>query len=339
MRAAAAISSRADPALLRSAACLLFLTAQTQAVPPAWSSAVALTPDAYVAELDRLATFLSDAGAGDAERASSGIAPRWIVDTGSERVAVDMRWLVAALRDARTATAWPAASERLRRRLLTLRAHATEAMADAPAEPTHAALRAAVEDVLARPEFGQHAGGGWREALQRWIVEWIDSLLRGLGLADVDGRRLAVGLAWMAGLAALAGLGLWIARMLTSGSPAVAYRLAPDARRTLSARDWARRATAALGGGDPREAVRCAYNGALRRLEEEGAWRVDQARTPREYLRLLRSDDARGEPMRDLTGLFERVWYGNQPVGTEDETRVSASLERLGCLHAGDRPT
>jgi hypothetical protein len=47
------------------------------------------------------------------------------------------------------------------------------------------------------------------------------------------------------------------------------------------------RALAAARGGEARDAVRAAFNAALLRLEEEGVWRADESRTPREHLQLL----------------------------------------------------
>lgn len=318
-------------------AVLLFLaTAPLQGAPPPASTSP-LTPDAYVARLDALASALASASPGEAERLSTGLSPRWIVETGGEPAVVDMRWLVASLREAPAASDWPAERERLGRRLGVLRTHALEAMAASTSDATRTALRATVDDVLKRPEFSSNAGSGWREQLQRLIVEWLDAMLRGLGMAGVDGRTVAIGLAWIAGLTALAGLGFWIARVLTAGSAVASPRFAPGRRETLSAEVWARRAMTALRNGDAREAVRCAYNGALRRLEEEGVWRLDRARTPREYLRLLEPGDERGEPVRYLADLFERVWYGNHVVGTGEHARVGATLERLGCLQAGGR--
>ena len=83
--------------------------------------------------------------------------------------------------------------------------------------------------------------------------------------------------------------------------------------------------------------MRCAYNGALRRLEDDGVWRIDQARTPREYVRMLPAGDTRGPALRELTALFEQVWYGNRAIDVDAAGRVGVSLESLGCLYPADR--
>lgn len=307
--------------------------ASAQVPPPS----APLSLPTYIAELDRLATFLSNATPGEAEAISSSIAPRWLVDTGTARVAVDTRWLVAGLREATdSGNDWNAGRGRLRRRLLALRAHATEAAAAAPGS-LHTSLRSAVDEVLAGPEFQQSAAARWREQLQQQFGEWVESLLGRIGVSGIAGRSLAVAFAWVAGIAALGGLGIWLARVLAAGSRAVSFGLSHGERRRLSAREWALRAGTALHDGDAREAVRCAYNAALRRMEEEGVWRLDQSRTPREYLRMLRPNDNRGPAVKELTELFEQVWYGNRGIDGADMTRVSGNLEKLGCLHPADR--
>ena len=316
---------------------MLILAGQIQAQADArGSQAAPWSVPAYVAELDRLSAFLETATVGEAIAISRSLAPRWIVDTGTERVAVDASWLLAGLRQAGDAgEEWPSVRERLRRRLLAMGEHA--AGAGTVSGALHGNLRAAVQDVLARPEFQQSAGARWREALQQRIGAWIESFFSRIGIGGVSGRLVATTLAWVAALAPLVGLGIWLARTLAAGSRAVSIGMAPGDRHRLSAREWALRAVAALRAGNAREAVRCAYNGALRRLEDDGVWRIDQARTPREYLRLLPAGDSRGPAVRELTALFEQVWYGNRGIGAADASRVGANLESLGCLHAADR--
>jgi hypothetical protein len=98
-----------------------------------------------------------------------------------------------------------------------------------------------------------------------------------------------------------------------------------------SAREWARRAASV---DDVREAVRCAYRAATGRLEEEGVWRVDDARTPREYLRLLPADHRRRGPLADVAGRFEEIWYGARPATPDDRRTVLGRLRELECLPA-----
>jgi len=93
----------------------------------------------------------------------------------------------------------------------------------------------------------------------------------------------------------------------------------------------------ASSAGDLREAVRCGFHAAVRRLEEQGSWSVDDARTPREYMRLLHGDDPRRTMFGDLTRRFEQVWYGHRSATGEDVRHIAAHLERLGCLRPGEQ--
>ncbi len=78
----------------------------------------------------------------------------------------------------------------------------------------------------------------------------------------------------------------------------------------VDARTWAARARAAAAAGDAREAVRCAYHAVLHRLDEDGAWTIAEARTPREYMRLLPAADRRQPAVSFVARLFEGTWYG-----------------------------
>jgi hypothetical protein len=318
----------------RVSLCLLLLAVHLPLA--ARAAAAPLTLAEYLGELDRLAAFLRTASPADAEAMSAAIAPRWDVDTGPERVGVDVRWLVVGMREARLARdAWTTRREVLRRRLVELRAHAVEYADAAGPRPD---LRTAVQDVLSRPEFQRQSGEGWLERLQEWIVDRIRALLNRLGVDGVAGRGLAVVLAWTVAIGALCALGVWLASALAAASRAVPVGLAQGQRRAVPASALARQAMGALRAGDIREAVRYAYGAALRRMEEQGVWRLEQSRTPREYLRLLPQEDSRRAAVRDLTELFEQVWYANR-IGDRTAQRLSASLETLGCLHQGERAT
>ena len=88
-----------------------------------------------------------------------------------------------------------------------------------------------------------------------------------------------------------------------------------------SARDWqlwledARRAAAA---GLWREAIHFVYWASISRLESRRLWPADRARTPREYLALVAPEDPRKAGLAQLTGSFERTWYGGRAAGESD---------------------
>ena len=159
-------------------------------------------------------------------------------------------------------------------------------------------------------------------------------MLARVGASGLASQQTAVVLAWIAAVAAFAGLAIWLARVLDKPRHAPGLGLARRMAPRVSAREWTARALAAFRAGDTREATRCAYNAGIRRVEEEGGWRIDHARTPREYLPLLRPNDSRRLPVEELTRRFEQAWYGNRTVSEADTRALFANLEKLGCRAA-----
>jgi hypothetical protein len=67
------------------------------------------------------------------------------------------------------------------------------------------------------------------------------------------------------------------------------------------------------------------------RLESDGVWRPDKARTPREYLNAIPAVSENKPPFAALTRTFEAAWYGGRPASAGDFERFMTELERLGC--------
>ena len=211
------------------------------------------------------------------------------------------------------------------------------AAGDANGARSRAHARSAIESILARSEFQQSAASRWREQLQERVGKWFEDLWARFGRGRGTARGTALVFAWAAALAALIGLGFWLARTIADRPRGAALGLGAGAVARPRARELALRALAAARLGHTRDAVRCAYGAALVRLEEQGVWRVDDARTPREYLPMLPATDSRHSVMLDLTRRFEQVWYGNRAVADDDARRVTDHLETLGCLRPGER--
>jgi hypothetical protein len=104
---------------------------------------------------------------------------------------------------------------------------------------------------------------------------------------------------------------------------------APEA---ASARDWqlwladARKAASA---GLWREAIHFVYWASISRLESGRLWPADRARTPREYLALMASEDPRQAGLASLTNSFERTWYGGREARESDYRRAEALAAAL----------
>jgi hypothetical protein len=198
-------------------------------------------------------------------------------------------------------------------------------------------IDALLRSVLARREFQRSASSVWLDSLRQRVSDWLMAFLRRFDGTGLDVRAVGIVLAWGSSLLALSALSWWLVQMLTRRSRAASLELGTMRVPAAPAREWARRAMAAARAGDLRESVRSAYHAAVCRLEEQGIWRVDESRTPREYVQLLPADDPRFAAVSDLTRQFEQVWYGRRPATDDDARLLAAHLERLGCLRPADR--
>jgi hypothetical protein len=297
----------------------------------------ALPPDnpidvpAFVAELDRVAAAIAAADASGLAELRTRVPERWIVRDGPGQFDVPAEWIAARLQDAALdASTWPDVQAELLGRIRSVRAEA-HGLSAGPAIADAQLTRATLQQVLARPEFAERRGESWIKRLRDQVSQWLLRLWERMGGERLGRRSTAVALAWIAVLAALGVLASWIVGILVRASSGTRLNLAPAQSRRVSARAWALQAASAA---DPREAARCAYHAAVRRLEEEGAWRMDDARTPREYLRLLPSGHGRRTVLADITNRFEQIWYGGRTATADDRQQVIARLKDLGCLPA-----
>jgi hypothetical protein len=94
---------------------------------------------------------------------------------------------------------------------------------------------------------------------------------------------------------------------------------------------WLRDARQAADRGEWRNAVHLAYWAGISYLESSGVWKPDRARTPREYLRLLKESNVARPALDALTRRFEFIWYAQQPASSEDFQFSLAQLEKMGC--------
>lgn len=322
-------------------------------LPPALASAQvaagARAPDPAAGEMDA-ATFASrlDAlarasqattSAAEAEPLLRDLPPAWTVTAGSDRFTIPTAPIVDAHRmPGDTATPWAATRDRAVARLDAMRDEARRIEADGPARPPH--VRQALGEVLAAPEFrGRQRQNALLELwddVKRWVKSWLPS-------ADQSGRAVGPAVKWFSWIVAaaafmlLAGL-VW--RLLNRSTREARVRVRPAAaREILDARGWAAKARAALAAGQAREALRCAYHAVLHRLDEEGAWTIADARTPREYVRLLPAADRRHDAVSTVARAFERVWYGGAQPALADAEAAVTRLGELGCDAQADPAT
>ena len=202
-----------------------------------------------------------------------------------------------------------------------------------PAEgPAPQAARAQLAAVLKGREFRFVRPPSWWDLMmaraRRWVLHFLDRLMRRLHLKPAVGNVLSwvlLGLAFV-----LVAWMLW--RNLRRASRGMlGLGLEAPASTAWGWRQWADAARAAAAEQRYRDAVHCCYWAAVFRLEQMGAWRRDDSRTPREYLRLLPRGSEHRQAMSNLTRDFEMVWYGYRPVTAAEAESAVREMENLGC--------
>lgn len=293
--------------------------------------AEAIDPPTFVAQLDRLVSVIALTSANDLTALRDTIPAEWVVRVEDEEIRVPAAWLRRDFEEGRRdAGHWPTRRSDIIARLSSMRDEAAALRTHEGSVGTGAA-RNVLTAVLAEKEFRRNANAGAMARIRRAIGDWIVRVWQQLGGERLGRRMTAVVVAWIAGLAALITLAWWIVRTLvrTSDHRRLSLEAPPVVRR--SSRAWALDAASAR---DPREAARYAYRAAVARLEEEGTWRPDETRTPREHVRLLPHAHGRRGVFADVAQRFEEIWFGGR-LPTRDDTRETlARLRELGCLPA-----
>ena len=303
----------------------------TCAAIPALAQPVSTDPAAFTRALEGLAVRVAATSVPEIPDLIASIPPAWTVSAGDDRVQVSSAWITTALDAARKSPAtWPQQRDALVAQLNAARHEATTLAAQPSGREMERSRRVAAE-VLSRDEFQRNASDTAMAKLRQRIIDWFVALWDRLGGNRIGRRSATTVFAWVAGLSALAGLTWWLVFRVLAPSRRSGLALTPPAARRRSARAWARAAAAAH---DPREAVRCAYHAAVVGLEEEGAWRADATRTPREHVRLLSAEHRRRTPFADVARRFEQVWFGGRAATTDDTRTVLTRLQELGCLPA-----
>jgi hypothetical protein len=303
--------------------------ASGQAAPQ--SGRASMDAAVYAAELHQLSERIRLAEPATLSEVVRGVPVEWRVELGSGTVEIPAAWLQQQLRlGAQSPQRWPEIRARL---LETLQAAEDEARALSDKHPASdaAPARAALDTVLARPEFAQIARENAMARLQARVLEWLRRWWARLGGDRLAVRSTATVFAWVASLAAFAVLAGWLIHLLRRSSRSGLRFPDPPEPTVVRAEAWARQAATAQ---DPRESARCAYRAVVRRFEEDGTWKADAARTPREYIRLLPRDHRRRGLVEDVARRFEEIWFAGRTANEEDRGAVLRRLRELGCLPA-----
>ena len=286
------------------------------AVLQTWSAAVARLPG-HPEEVSRL---------------RDSLPLKMEVNTASQHFTVSNAWLFMALARWEKQPPQRAALQQQIEERLGWELRQAQALGQLPEGPSPLQARAQLAAVLSRREFRFVRPPSWWDLMVdrawRWLGRQLGKLMSRLHLKPAVSNALSWALLGIAFL--LLAFMLW--RNLRRASRGMT-RLGLEApvSATWGWRQWAEAARLAAAEQRYRDAVHCCYWAAVFRLEQMGVWRLDAARTPREYLRLLSRDSQHRPAMASLTRSFEMVWYGYRPVTPAQAQSALQELENLGC--------
>jgi hypothetical protein len=198
--------------------------------------------------------------------------------------------------------------------------------------PAYAEQRKSLDAILARPEYKNATKVSNRDRMLEWLENFFDRILA--RLAGIGSRAPWIGT--LIEILLAAGALTILAWLLFRLERNARVRLVPDiesAPGAPSAREWQvwlKDAETAAAAGAWREAIHSVYWASISRLESARLWPADRARTPREYLGLLRGADPRETTLTALTRSFERTWYGGREAEAADFSAALHLAAELG---------
>lgn len=252
------------------------------------------------------------------------------VHTTRGDVSVDMRFLRDALNRYLTsqAAAKPAILASAENRLQAMSAEAELYEQPSRADDT---MRQRLDKILSASEFDRVRGPTAVELFKQRLQAWILNLLRKINpkVPDIeDAGQLFV---WCAIALAAAIAGTWLYRKSRENMVLGRREILPFLPSPRNWREWLAEARARAANGEWRDAIHFGFWAAVSRLEAEGVWPPDKARTPREYLNAIPASNFSKEPFAAVTRKFESSWYGSRPTTEADFAQFATHLETLGC--------
>ncbi len=173
-------------------------------------------------------------------------------------------------------------------------------------------------------------------ALRVWWDNLIDRINR--FLADLFPETAGIGVgalvSWLlnvVGLVALVAVVAYTINELLKSLAAEAHLRMDrgDGDAPLTADSAFQRAQELAEGRDFRTAVRYLYLSTLLTLDERGLLRYDRSKTNREYLRSVAGQPALAATLREVIDVFDRVWYGFQPLDAASYAHYQARVAEL----------
>jgi Domain of unknown function (DUF4129) len=281
----------------------------------------------YVRELQGLRNSLnSEVNPGQAEKLAAALPREWIVEAHDRSFTVSTTTVATDLREY--------AQKPVAGKLDAIRAQVDLLLSDASAmvasRSDFSGDRAKLAAILGRPEFQRVHGETWLDRLKREAQDLLTRLFDRIltSSAFPVASRIVV---WSLVVLAVALLGLWLVRIYRESNVYTNISGVPGAISEKPWRDWKAEALLAAEQERWRDAIHLYYWAAISFLEEQGLWRPDRGRTPREYLRLLPRGDTHSASLAELTRSFETVWYGDEAASEQKALAARALLENVGC--------
>jgi Domain of unknown function (DUF4129) len=200
-----------------------------------------------------------------------------------------------------------------------------------PTRRFSAADTAAIQTILQRPEFQWDRPPSplqeWWDALWKKINAWLNSVFGKGGISlpiPTDAFTIVASIL-------LAFVLVYVFRGLFADL-VVETRLDEDhvaGDEFLTAETALQKAKEISKAGDYRTAVRYLYLSSLLLLDERGLLRFDRSKTNREYLRSVSAFPHLSAPLREVIDVFDRVWYGFQPIGQDDFQHYVEKVDQL----------
>jgi len=199
------------------------------------------------------------------------------------------------------------------------------------ADAGNPAARDRLNQILSAREFRSVRGPTEWDLLKQRIGAWLEKKLDKLFPKAPDLNQAGQIFVWVMIAIACSVMAVWLYRASRErllDRPREVLPFLPSAR---SWRLWLAEARQKAGAGQWREAIRLGFWAAVSRLESDGVWRPDKARTPREYLNAIPAGSENKSSFAAVTKTFEAAWYGGRPASAGDFDQFLSELEKLGC--------
>lgn len=212
-----------------------------------------------------------------------------------------------------------------------IKAMRTEADSFEQARDGDKATRDHLNQILAAREFGRVRGPTELELIQQRVEAWLQKKLDKLFPTAPDLDQLGQIFVWIVIAIVSATLAVWLYRQSRERLLDRPREIVPFVPSARSWRSWMAEARERATLGEWRDAIHLGFWAAVSRLESDGVWRPDKARTPREYLSAIPAVSDTKPSFAAVTKTFEAAWYGGRPASSTDFDRFMTELEKLGC--------